>query len=441
MQPGTETRYAKSGDVHIAYRVFGNGPVDLVEVPGIVSHVEFIEEFPAHARYLQRLASIARVIVFDKRGNGMSDRVAGVPTLDERMDDIRAVMDSAGAERATIFGASEGGPLSMLFAATYPERTTGLVLWETFPRFVEGPDWPGIPEDQFRALVDTWVDNWGTGLETGLVPSLAGNEDSTRLWAKFQRLSASPATVRQQWAMIADTDVRDILGSIRVPTLVMHRRDSVLPVALSRYLAHKIRNSRLEILDGADHVAWLGNADTVVDLIQEFVTGERAAPVEDERFLATVLFTDIVDSTQRAAELGDRGWRDLLDQYDARVLRFIEQFRGRQVKSTGDGTLATFDGPARAVRCAAAIRDTVHRLDLDLRAGIHTGEIEPRGEDITGIGVVIASRVSALAKSGEILVSRTVKDLVAGSGLAFADKGIHALKGVPDEWQLYAFTN
>jgi pimeloyl-ACP methyl ester carboxylesterase len=434
-----ETRYAKSGDVHIAYQVVGDGPMDLVFVPGFVSHVEHWWEHPASASFLRRLASFSRLILFDKRGTGLSDRTAGVPTLEQRMDDVRAVMDAAGSERAAVFGVSEGGPMSALFAATYPDRTPALVLYGAFAKSIGDPDYPWAPPIETYALVlQRLEDSWGTGQSAQFfAPSLAGDEAFRDWWARFERLGASPGAMLALMHMNAEIDVRSILPSIRVPTLVMHvTGDHIARVEGGRYIAERIPGARYVELPGEDHVM-ATNADAILDEVQEFLTGVRPAP-EADRVLATVLFTDIVRSTERAAELGDRRWRDLLDSYYALARRHLGQFRGREVKTLGDGFLATFDGPARAILCAQAVVDGARAIGLEMRAGLHTGECEMVGEDVGGIAVHIGARVSALASPGEVLVSSTVKDLVAGSGIEFADRGMQALKGVPDEWRLYA---
>jgi class 3 adenylate cyclase len=426
-----ETRYARSGDVHVAYRTSGDAPLDLVIVPGIVSHVEFEEEIPTFAAFLDILHRFARVTRFDKRGNGLSDPVVGAPTMDERMDDIRAVMDAAGIERAALFGLSEGGPLSMLFAATYPERTSALVLWETFPRFVRGRGWLGLSEEDFAAMVDDWSQRWGDGSAgIGLNPSQQFTEREIADIARFERLSASPSTIRAQWKAIGEIDVRDVLSSITVPTLVMNHDSSPIPVFWAEYLAEHIPGAALRVLPGSAHTPWVENTAAILAEIEEFLTGQRHEVVDIDRVLATVLFTDIVGSTQRAVELGDQAWKKVLDEYHVRSRRLIEQYRGRLVNTTGDGTLATFDGPARAVKCAQALCATVGGLGIELRAGLHTGEIELRGDDVAGVAVHIGARVAGHADAGQVVVSSTVRDLVAGSGLEFTELGERDLKGI-----------
>jgi pimeloyl-ACP methyl ester carboxylesterase/class 3 adenylate cyclase len=432
-----ETRYAKSGDVNIAYQVVGDGPLDLVFVPGFASHVEYAWEDPSLARFLRRLASFSRLILFDKRGTGLSDRVSvtELPTLEQRMDDVRAVMDAVGAERAALLGVSEGGPMSTLFAATYPERITALVVYAAFAGMFGLPPSP----ENVQPFLDAMERNWGQGFGIGLfAPSMADDESCRQWWARFERLALSPGAAVALLRMNMEIDIRHVLPAIRVPTLVLHRAgDRAVSVEQGRYMAEHISGAKYVELPGDDHAPWIGDQDAIVDEIEEFLTGVRPAP-EPDRVLATVLFTDIVGSTERMADMGDHRWRDLLDGYYALARREIDRFRGREVKTTGDGFLATFDGPARAIRCARAISDEAGRLGLPIRAGLHTGECEIMGEDIGGIAVHIGARVAAMAASGEVLVSSTVKDLVAGSGLRFEDRGSRALKGVPEEWRLFA---
>jgi class 3 adenylate cyclase len=434
MQP--ETRYAKSGDVHVAYQAFGEGSIDLVFVPGFISNIEHYWDDPSHARWLNRLARFARVISFDKRGTGLSDRVDTMPGMDQRMDDVRAVLDAVGSRSAVLLGVSEGGSLAALFAATHPERCRALVLYGAFAQFTH---WMDTREklERFFEYADT---RWGTGANLPVfAPSMKDDEAFKRWWARRERLGASPAGVIALMRMNSEIDIRPILPAIRVPTLVIHRTDDIaISVEGGRALAELIPQARLLELPGEDHLPYLGdNADRIVDEIEEFVTGSRAE-IEPDRVLATVLFTDLVNSTERATALGDRAWRALLDRHDALVRREFREFRGREVKALGDGFLATFDGPARAVRCAAAIVAALRALDLEVMAGIHTGEIEIKGEDIAGIAVHIAARVAALATAGQVLVSSTVRDLVAGSNLRFADQGTRALKGIPEEVRLFS---
>jgi pimeloyl-ACP methyl ester carboxylesterase len=419
--------------------VVGDGPHDLVFVPGIVSHVEFFHEPPGYTDFLHGLAAFARVIVFDKRGSGLSDRVVGAPSLEDRMDDIRAVMEATGSERAALFGVSEGGPLSLLFAATYPERVDAIVLYETMVRSGAAPDYPaGSDRDLWRQASAAMVEAWGTGASLAVMCRSRCDDPQLRaLWARAERLSASPGGMRALYDLLGDIDVRAVLPSVRVPCLVIHGGSGSMWVEHSRYLAEHLADARLVPLDGAEHYPWFGDADAVVAEVEEFLTGTRTAPTAD-RQLVTVIFTDIVGSTERAAELGDRRWHNLLQKYHDLAQRQIDRFRGRRVGTAGDSVLALFDGPARAVSCACAIRDGVRGLGLEIRAGLHTGEIERHGDEVAGLALHIGARVAALGGPGDVLVSRTVKDLVVGSGLAFADRGTHALKGVPDTWQIYA---
>ena len=425
-----ETRYAKSGSVHIAYQVFGSGPNDLVFVPGFISHLENYWEHPDLARWLLRLGSFARVIMFDKRGTGLSDPVTAVPSLELRMDDVRAVMDGAGSERAAVLGVSEGGALAALFAATYPQRCQQAVLYGAWARFP-------VPVEILEPLFKYIDRAWGNGLSLpSFAPSRQTDPAMQNWWGRFERLGASPAAVTAVLRMCAETDVSDIVSSIRVPTLVIHcKDDTLIPIECGRFLAQNIPDARLIELPGQDHLFFVH--DQIGDCIEELLTGSVSA-AESERVLATVLFTDIVASTARAEQMGDRRWRDLLDAHHASVRRELARYRGNEVKSLGDGFLATFDGPARAVRCARAITEAIRPLAIEVRCGLHTGEIEITANDVQGIAVHIASRVSSLAGAGEILVSRTVKDLVAGSGLQFEDRGRHSLKGLLEPMELYA---
>jgi pimeloyl-ACP methyl ester carboxylesterase len=438
MQP-PRTRYARSGDAHIAFQVFGAGELDLVFVPGFISNIEHYWEMPVVAPLLERLGSFARVVIFDKRGTGLSDPVAEPPPLEQRMDDTRAVMDAAGVERGALFGISEGGPLALLLAATYPERVSALVLYGSTPRFRDAPDhdgWGTEDVDRAKAAIES---EWGEGALLGLfAPSVADDPAMRELWSRFQRASASPAmaqAVIDAWFAI---DVRDVLPTIAVPTLILHRSgDLIAPVEHARLMAERIPGARYVEFDEPDHLPFTGDVDAYMDEIEEFLTGTRASRAVD-RVLATVLFTDIVGSTERAAEAGDRRWRGLLDRHHEVVRRQLGRFRGREVKTLGDGFLATFDGPARGIECACAIRDGVRPLGLEVRAGLHTGECELRGDDVAGIAVNIGARVGGLAGPSEVLVSSTVKDLVVGADIRFEDRGAHDLKGVPGEWRLFA---
>jgi pimeloyl-ACP methyl ester carboxylesterase len=435
----TTTRYADSAGVSIAYQVHGEGPVELVFVPGFVSHVELIWTEPTVAAFFRRLASFARLVVFDKRGQGLSDRLGRPPTLEDSMDDLRAVMDAAGCERPAIMGISEGGPMSTLFAATHPERVAALVLYGTYARMLAAPDYPeGIPETWLRSWERIIRSEWGTPVGINLwAPSAAGDPGFEDWWARLLRYGTSPAGAVALMRLYRELDVRVALASIEAPTLVIHcGGDKMIPVAQGRYLADHIAGSRFVELDSEDHVPFTG-AEPLLDEIEEFLVGSRGAR-DSERALATILFTDLVGSTAKAAELGDRGWRRLLERHDAAVRRQLSLHRGREVKTVGDGFLATFDGPARAIRCADALRGEMDSLGLELRAGIHTGEVELIGEDVGGIAVNIGARIGAQAGAGEVLVSSTVRELVVGSGLEFADRGVRALKGVPGEWRLFA---
>src|SRR3954454_2824042 len=439
MAEAPRTRYALSGDAHIAYQVFGEGELDLVFIPGFVSNIEHYWEMPQVPELLKRLGSFARVEVFDKRGTGLSEPVSGPPPLEQRMDDMQAVMDAAGVERAALYGISEGGPASVLFAATYPERTSALVLYGSTPRFRTDSDisW-GATDEQIEVILADVSARWGEGAMVELfVPSVADDPRMAGVWGRFQRGGASPAMGRAVVAALFEIDVRDILPTIRVPTLILHRTgDLVAPVEGARLMAERIPDARLIEFEGNDHVPFTGDFEPVLDEMEEFLTGTRLARPLD-RVLATVMFTDIVDSTRRAAEAGDRGWRELIERHDELTRRQLDRFRGREVKTLGDGFLATFDGPARAIECACAIRDGVNPLGLEVRAGLHTGEGELAGGDVRGMPVNIGARIGALAEANEVLVSSTVKDLVVGADLEFSDRGEHELKGVPGTWRLF----
>lgn len=434
MEP-PETRYAKSGDVHIAYQVIGNGPLDLVFVPGFVSNLDFNWEHSGRAYFLSRLVAFSRLIVFDKRGVGLSDRHVGIANLEDRMDDVRAVMDAVGSQRAALFGISEGGAMCMLFAATYPQRTRALAFYGTYARH------PTLTPEALPQHIELVEHLWGTGeyLMRYMAPTHATTESARREFARWERQSASPAAAAASLAMSSEVDVRHILPAIRVPTLVLHRvGDTRVTADAGRYLAERIPEAKYIELPGVDHVPFGERdiVDRIVEETEEFLTGFRRES-EPDRVLATVLFTDIVESTKRAAEIGDRQWRSVLDQHDALVREQLSRFRGREVKSLGDGFLATFDGPARAVRCAAAIMQSVGPLGITVRSGLHTGEIELKRDDIGGIAVHIAARVAETAQAGETRVSSTVRDLVAGSGLRFSDGGVRDLRGLPEPVHIY----
>lgn len=437
----SEPRYARSGDLDIAYRVAGTGPPDVLFIPGFVSNVELMTEVPWMAHCLNRLASIGRLVYFDKRGVGLSDRSLGLGTTEERMDDLRAVLDAAGVERATVIGLSEGGPLALLFAAAYPERTRSLVLWGTTARFLWSDDYPdGFDPALGAALVEKIEERWGSGRAMRNFIDLPRDEATNRMAARYERQSATPRGGAEMLERNIEIDVRGVLPAIHVPTLVVHRAgDSLVLPAFGRHLADNIDGARYVEFPGDWHVSgYVGREDDLFDVVAEFVTGvSLAADAEVERVLSTVVFTDIVDSTVHAATMGDRQWRAVLEQHDTLARLEVERHRGVIVKQTGDGLLATFDGPGRAVRAALAIRDAVGALGLAVRAGVHTGEVERRGDDVAGIAVHIGARLATQAEPGEVLVSATVKDLVAGSGLEFADRGAVELKGVPGEWRTF----
>lgn len=437
-----ETRYARSGRYHIAYQVVGSGPLDLLFVHGWISHIEHLWEEPSLARFLRRLASFSRLILLDKRGTGLSDPVSlnQLPTLEERMDDVRAVLDAAGSERAALLGTSEAGALNLLFAATYPERTTALILLNSYARLAWSPDYPwGISAGDAESLLQGIEAGWGQGVAfEALVASQADNGAMRSWWARYQRLAASPGAAVTLLRSALDTDTRAVLPAIKVPTLILHRAgDPFTTTDHGRYLADHIPGAKYVELSGRDHLFFSENADQLLAEIQEFLTGVREAS-HSERVLATVLFTDIIGSTELAARVGDRRWRDTLDGYYAAARRELIRFRGREIDTAGDGIFATFNGPARAIRCARATSEAVRELGIEIRAGVHTGECEVIGEKVGGIAVHIGARVAGKANVNEILVSSTVKDLVAGSGIQFEDHGVHVLKGVPGEWRLFA---
>jgi class 3 adenylate cyclase len=437
-----ETRYARSGDVYIAYQVVGDGARDLVFIPPFVSHLELYWEEPALAEFLHRLASFTRLILFDKRGTGMSDRVSNdaLPGLEQRMDDVRSVLDAVGSREAALLGPSEGGPMAALFAATYPERTTALILYGTFASTIHDADYPWtMTQEARRKVIAEMPSTWGRGTYVDLLaPSLAHDARFCAWWARLERMGASPGAAMALREMNGQIDLRPVLSAIHVPTLVLHRsgdRDS--SIHEGRYLAAHIPGAKFVELPGEDHLPWVGDQDSVLGEVEEFLTGVRHDP-EVDRVLATVLFGDMVQSTERAAELGDRRWRSVLDNYLNVVRTEMARFRGREVDTAGDGFLAAFDGPARAVRCACTIREELRASGLAIRSGLHTGECEVMRDKLVGIAVHIGARVAAEAGPGEVLVSSTVKDLVAGSGLQFIDRGVHSLKGIPGEWRLFA---
>jgi pimeloyl-ACP methyl ester carboxylesterase len=444
-----DVRYAQSGDVNIAYSVVGDGPIDVVFIAGwVISALELAWDGPPREFY-ERMASFCRLILFDKRGTGLSDRVSDIPDLETRMDDVRAVMDAAGSGRAAIVGVSEGGMMTALFAATYPERTAAAVLYGTYPSTLVRDDFPwGTTREEIDEAIRERTRRWNEPghleryLSEGFGPSFAGDERASRWWRRLLLTSSSPGAVNQLNRMNVDLDVRPVLSSIRVPTLVLHRTDDDgPPIGSGRYLAEHIPGAEFVELPGRDHI-WFWDPGQIVDQIEPFLRGIRERGewdvVERDRVLATVLFTDIVGSTAKAAELGDRSWRELLDRHHAVIRRQLVRFQGTELDTAGDGFFASFDGPARAIRCACAISENVRDLGLDVRAGLHTGECEVMNGKVGGIAVHIGARVASSAKPGEVLVSQTVKDLVAGSGMAFQDRGVAELKGVPGEWRLYA---
>ena len=440
-----ETRYARSGDVNIAYQVTGEGPFDLVFVPGYVTHLELHWKMPTFAPFLRELSSFCRLIRFDKRGTGMSDPAGGAPTLETRMDDVRAVMDAVGSKRAAFYGLSEGAAMIILFAATYPERTAALIVRSAFPRRMWAPDYPwGRTEEEYEREVERDLRVFGPREQARESVQALGSFDDEEVegFLEMLRFGASPGTLAALHRMNKEIDIRHVLPAVRVPTLVLHGElDTVVPLDAARYVASRIPAARLVVLPGIGHLAFRGG-DEITDEIRRFITEVRESGAweesEPDRALATVLFTDIVGSTAKAVELGDARWRELLADHHSLIRRQLVRFRGRELDTAGDGFFASFDGPARAIRCACAITDSVRELGLELRAGLHTGECELLDGKVGGIAVHIGARVAKQAQPGEVLVSGTVKDLVAGSGLEFEERGVAELKGVPGEWRLYA---
>jgi class 3 adenylate cyclase len=441
MADAPDTRYVKTDDVYVAYQVVGDGPFDLLFVPGFVSNVEAAWRDPDQSAFFRRLASFCRLILFDKRGTGMSDRGTHDFTLEQRMHDVQAILDAVGSKQAALFGVSEGGPMSLLYAATYPQRTSALAIYGSYAKRSVAPDYPfGWDEQQWtRVLVDI-ERNWGSRQSFSVsARTERSGEDAVRAdrLASFFRASASPGAAAAIMRMNREIDVRHILPATRVPTLILHRTgDPVIEVGHARYLAQQIPGAKLIELAGQNHTPWLGDRDAILDAVEQFLTGAHHVR-EPERVLATVLFADIAGSTERVAAMGDKPWRELLNEFYRRTREVLREYRGREISTAGDGFLATFEGPARAIRCASALNNAVRSLDLKVRSGIHTGECELVGDDLAGIAVHIGARVAGLANPGEVLVSQTVRDLVAGSGLAFEDRGTHRLKGVPDEWRLF----
>lgn len=440
-----ETHYARSGDISIAYQVTGDGPRDLVYVPGWISNIELMWEDPGLARFLRRLASFSRLITFDKRGTGLSDPVPPdqLPTLEVRTDDVRAVMDAVGSERATLFGHSEGGNMCIFFAASYPERTEGLILTGSYAKRIRSDDYPWAPTREERmASIETTERTWPDTIALEKVAPSRATDEAFRGWMRrYARMSASPKAAAALGRMNSEIDVTSILPAIRVPSLLLYRQEDLdVNVEEGRFIASRIPGARLVELPGADHFFWAGDAEPLLAEIEEFVTGHRTAQ-EPDRVLATVLFTDIVSSTETASALGDRAWSDRLERHNVAVRAELRRWRGREVNTTGDGFVATFDGPARAISCARGVVEAVRSLGLEVRAGLHTGEVEIVGEDVAGLAVHIAARIASEAGSGEVLVSRTVKDLVAGGGFGFVSRGVQSLKGIPDEWELHLVDN
>ncbi len=433
-------RYARSDSVNIAYQVVGDGPVDLVLVLGWVSHLAYVWELPAIAAFLHRLASFSRLILFDKRGCGMSDRVHPLPTLEQRMDDVRAVMDAAGSNKAALLGISEGGVMSALFAATYPDRTAGLIIDGSYPSALRRPGYPwGLTEEQFEKILLRARDAWGqvAGMER-YAPSQAQNPEVAKWWATFTQMSASPGDAQDLMRMNLLIDIRDALPAIQVPTLIVHARgDKIAPIEAGRYFAEHIPKARLLELDSDDHWPYFGDADQVLGEIQEFLTGVRFAPAP-ETMLATVLCTNVTQAGAHAVWLGDRQWNDLIDRHHVVVRRALARYGGREIEAGERGVTAVFDGTARAVRCALDVRDELLDLGLRIRAGLHTGECEIHGGRPRGVALQVASNVMGVAQPGEVLVSGTVKDLVVGSGLEFADRSSREFPGVPGSWSLFA---
>jgi len=437
------THYVQSGELTVAYQTMGAGPLDLIFVPGLISQIEWLHEIPGYTDCLRRLTAFARLVTFDKSGQGLSDRWFGMPSFEQRVDDIGAVMGAVGAKRAVLLGCSEGGPISVMFAAMYPERVSHLILYGSFARLAAADDYPFTPTKDFLLeLVDHWTQHWGTGVSmNGFLPSRSAEADVRNQYAKLERLTFSPGALKLMFQYNVEIDIRSVLPSVGVPTLVLHRqKDALINIENGRFLAAEIPGARLiEYADCQDHLLFGGDWQAICGDIEEFVTGHREVITSDsERVLATVLFTDIVDSTMKASKLGDQAWRRILDEHDRMAHKIVAQYRGRLIKTTGDGILATFDGPGRAIRCALALSASAAGVGIQLRAGLHTGEIEIRGSDIAGIGVHAAARVITECAPGEVLVSRVVTDLVAGAGLCFSERGAHDLKGLSGRWELFA---
>jgi len=437
-----ETQYARLGSLHLAYQVLGAGPPDILLLDQWFSHMEAQWDVRPLAEFRERLASFGRLIMYDKRGSGLSDPIptSALPTIEEWIDDIPAVLDAVGSKQAAVITNLGGGIMATTFAAAHPERVSSLILVDCFARFTVAPGFPiGVAPEAVDRTLEQAEANMGRGLMIDLfAPSVANDDHLRRAWARYERQAASPGSTVAIVRMLYASDVRDVLPTIRVPTLVIHRAGArEFRPEHGRYLAEHIPGAKYVELPGIDNLIWAGDQDAMIDEIQDFVTGVRPGPTS-RRVLATVLFTDIVGSTRLAAGMGDNRWQRVLDDHYRLTRKQLDRYGGREVKTVGDGMLATFDGPARAVRCAAAIRDGVRELGLEIRAGLHTGEIELEPDDIAGLAVHIGARISALAGASDVLVSSTVKDLVAGSGLDFEDRGSHSLKGVPGEWRIYA---
>ncbi|MEA2883130.1 MAG: hypothetical protein QOH32_2386 [Bradyrhizobium sp.] len=434
-----QTQYVQTAGVTIAYQVVGEGPVDLVLVPGFLSNIEVLWEEPRVARFLHKLASFSRLIIFDKRGTGLSDRTTGVATLEQRMDDVRAVMDKIGSERAALFGYSEGGSMCALFAATWPERTTALIMCGSFARRTFTEDYRFMPTvEEMRTSIDDMLAHWGgpVGLDVR-APSVAQDPAARQWFAKYLRMSASPAAAHAMALANLDIDIRHLLPSIRTPALILHAGgDRLIPREAGKFLAGNIPRARFVEIRSTDHLPFFDGADELLMQIQQFVTGATPLPEFDSR-VCTIMFTDIVGSTDRAVEIGDRHYQDLLESHHARIRNELQLYRGQEINTTGDGFVASFDGPARAIQCGLAITRAVQEIGLNVRVGLHTGECEVRAGELSGIALNIAARVAALAAPARVLVSQTVKDLVAGSGLKFTDGGMHSLKGLPEQWRLF----
>ena len=437
-----ETRYADSGGLKIAFQIFGQGDLDLVFIPGWVSNVEHVWTMPEFAEFGTRLARFARVVLIDRRGTGLSDPIAGAPTLEERMDDVRAVMDAVGWQRAVIWGTSEGGQMAILFAASFPERTRALLLYGTFARIAQSNDYQfGVPDNRHQKWMSLVDRLWGKGeLSKAFAPNRAHDVAFVKQMGKLERMAMSPGTASKLFRISYETDVRHVLPSVRVPTLILHRLgDQVVSIERSRYLADHIQNAQYVELPGDDHIPWIGDQQRLIDEARQFLTGDRPMPDVD-RVLTTILFCDIVDSTAHAARIGDLAWRAVLERFYALADGRLRVFRGRKLDTAGDGLFAAFDGPARAVRCGVELCTGASALGLQLRVGVHTGECEVLGEKYSGIAVHLGARVAASAEPGQVVVSSTVKDLVAGSGITFRDLGMRELRGVPGAWNLYCAT-